>query len=184
MKTPTYTPPTPEQAKKHWRDQEVSPQRTPGTKDPGLTIIPDEKALVGLVKGELAGVEQTTYRVRNPTDDNVPDAIKRATKMMRRSCRVEGADFLAEVERPEDLVLYYAQYGDMKDAQKGHLAAKYAELIHRQYVDSQKQHNEQSRIAQTNTRNQIAALNSLRSLEASREKTDKPSPAAQETDGE
>jgi hypothetical protein len=184
MKKPTYEEPTPEQAKRHWRGQEVSPQRTPGSRDPGLTIIPDEKALVGLVQSELQGSPQTTYKLRNPTDDNVPDAIRRAQDMIRRSCRESSEDFLAAIERPEDIILYHAQYGDMKDAQRGHLAAKYAELIHRQYVDSQKQHNEQARIAQADTRNQITALATLRDLAKAQEKVEPTTQARQEQDGE
>lgn len=164
MKEPPYIPPTAEQAAAHWRSQKVSPQRTPHKRDPGLAVIPDTKALAGVIQGELAGNPQVLNRLRHPTDDTLPDALARAQGMIRRSIIESSQDFLKHCSQAEDLILYYVQYGDMKDAQRAQNVAKYAALVHAQQQASLKEHHQRERAAQRDTENQLAAMKLLRDL--------------------
>lgn len=164
MKEPPYTPPSSEQAKKHWQRQDVSVQRTPGLRDPGLTVIPDKDALQGLIASEVSGVPQVAYRMRNPVDEPVEDAVARSQRMIRLALTMERADFYSRCENSEDVSLYFIMYGDMKDAQRAHALQKYTDHIHRKQQDSYKEHHAKERAAQRDSQNQLAAYKLLNSL--------------------
>lgn len=179
MKEPPYTPPSKEEALTHWRAQEVSCQKTPGRKDPGLSIVPDAKAVRTILESELSGNPVQPYRVRNPTDDHTSDALKRSQRMTRRAINSKVAQdpdqFLSEVENPEDWTLWFIAHGNMKDAQKAFLLAEYSKLIYKQQADALKEHHVKAREAQRDTENQLAAMKLLKEF---------ASDAAKERDGE
>lgn len=131
---------TKEETEKHWRIQPTSLFREPYKPDKGVQIIHDPDEMRAVLDTELSGTPATTFRERNGATD-ISDPLRRSQGLIRATNKLTAEEFRAKCEEPEDLLLYYAAYGKMTDAQRAQNIGKLAEIMFRKQQEALKQLN-------------------------------------------
>ncbi len=131
---------TKEEADKHWRGQPTSLFREPHKPDKGVQIIHDAGEMRGVIDTELSGTPAVTFRERNGATD-ILDPLRRSQGLIRATKSLTAEEFREKCEEPEDLMLFYAVYGKMTDAQRAQNIGKLAEIAFRKQQEALKQLN-------------------------------------------
>lgn len=131
---------TKEETQKHWRAQPTSLFREPHRPDKGVQIIHDAGEMREVVETELSGTPAVTFRERNGAID-LSDPLRRSQGLIRATKTLTAEEFREKCEEPEDLMLFYAVYGKMTDAQRAQNVGKLADIMLRKQQEALKQLN-------------------------------------------
>jgi hypothetical protein len=134
-------PPDEKEAKRHWQAQEPSLSRLYNSKDKGLTQVSGPGEIAEIVTRELDEGPVAVYRQK--TASNLPDPVARSQWLIRKFTqeKVLADEFLPFCECAEDMVIYHARYGNMKDFPRGVLFQKYATSLFDKQKEVLKQNN-------------------------------------------
>lgn len=156
-----FTPPTPDEARRHWQGQDPSVFRQPGSHDPGMSIVPNRDAVLEVVEREAAGEAVSLYRQKSPATA-LPDPVAEAQRVVRRSRAKSLEEVLAEDCRTvEHMMLVNALKGAMTASQRATALKHVAEMIFRQQQEASKQHNILKREEERRAEQMLAAMRAM-----------------------